>query len=368
MAATLPIAGFAPRARRPRPSRAGVALLIVLMVTAILTVVILEFAESTRINLYIASNISDGMRAYYMAKSGVQVAAGSLLKDAQDNDEDHPHEEWANPMLGYIPISETEVISVTIADESGKFNLNKLVTLGGNPDTVRIDIFKKLLEGMGLDVNIADAVVDWIDKNTEQNAGGGEEDAFYGYASAVPEPYKAKNAPLSSIGEIKLIKGVTGEVYQRLIEVCTIYSDNKMNINTIDDRVLNALIQSVAPEANAQEAIEKINAFRNTEEQYFSKKGFRQELAQLELDPLLIGRIRRHLTFASRYFSVDVTANVGSTIKSVRGVVRRTKKESKLVYFRPGERLRPLTAPPGTVPDGAGGLGGVAGMGALLGG
>ncbi|MCZ7583497.1 MAG: type II secretion system minor pseudopilin GspK [Deltaproteobacteria bacterium] len=329
------------RGPRARPNRRGIALIIVLMVTAILTVVVLEFAQSTRINFYIAANIKNGMRAYYLAKSGVQVAAGALLKDGQDNKEDHLYEEWANPLLGYIPISETETVSVTITDESGKFNLNNLVSTGGRVNQFYLETFRRLLENLGFELEIADAVADWVDTDQDALAGGGLEDTVYGYESAVPQRYHSKNGKFLSLAELKLVRGVTQEVFLKLADVCTVYSDRRYNINTIQEPVLAALVLATDPEANGADVAAKVAAFRDEEGNFFEQKTFKKQLQDIGIDPLLVGRISRRLMAASRYFSVDVTANVGSTIKSIHAVIQRTKKSVKLVYFRPGERLRP---------------------------
>jgi general secretion pathway protein K len=68
-----------------RPSRwrdeRGIALIIVLLVTTVLTVLVLDLHQSVRIHFYIANNLTDGIKAAYLVRSGIQVAAGALLKD-----------------------------------------------------------------------------------------------------------------------------------------------------------------------------------------------------------------------------------------------------------------------------------------------
>ncbi len=61
------------RARRER----GVALIIAVISITLLTVVATEFAYNTRVDLQLAANQRDEVRAYYMARSG--VALGRLL-------------------------------------------------------------------------------------------------------------------------------------------------------------------------------------------------------------------------------------------------------------------------------------------------
>ena len=55
-------------------SRRGVALILVLTVIAILTAIGVDFSYSSRVNLKLAENQRDGMRAYYLARSAVNLS------------------------------------------------------------------------------------------------------------------------------------------------------------------------------------------------------------------------------------------------------------------------------------------------------
>lgn len=63
-------------AQRERRSR-GVALIIAILAISVLTVVATEFAYNTRVDLQLAANQRDEVRAYYMARSGISL--GRLL-------------------------------------------------------------------------------------------------------------------------------------------------------------------------------------------------------------------------------------------------------------------------------------------------
>lgn len=65
-----------PAARRVRRER-GVALIIAVVAITLLTVVATEFAYNSRVDLQLAANQRDEVRAYYMARSG--IALGRLL-------------------------------------------------------------------------------------------------------------------------------------------------------------------------------------------------------------------------------------------------------------------------------------------------
>ncbi|MCE9666692.1 type II secretion system protein GspK [Myxococcus stipitatus] len=79
----LPFFQQAPRRRRPRgqapqgrPDRRsrGVALIIAIVSVALLTVIATEFAYNSRVDLQLAANQRDEVRAYYMARSGIALS------------------------------------------------------------------------------------------------------------------------------------------------------------------------------------------------------------------------------------------------------------------------------------------------------
>ncbi|NOK10970.1 type II secretion system protein GspK [Corallococcus exercitus] len=75
-AAVAPAAPLSPAARKHKRSR-GVALIIALVSITLLTVVATEFAYNSRVDLQLAANQRDEVRAYYMARSGLSL--GRLL-------------------------------------------------------------------------------------------------------------------------------------------------------------------------------------------------------------------------------------------------------------------------------------------------
>lgn len=309
----------------------GMALIIVLMVVTTLTILVLEFIHSTRINLYISSNIADGLKAFNLAKSGVMVAAGAMLDDIQDSTDDHLEEDWALP-LPALPGGEGWV-TVEIFDESSKLNLNMLVRKSGLPDTVRQEVFRTILTDMQLDPELINAVIDWVDEDEESQLGGDELSA-YGY-QALPDPYPVKNGPLTSLNELTLINGITDDIYNKIKPYVTIYGDVKLNLNTVDEKVLNAYIKVLSGKDDS-DAGEKIIAWRNEEGNHFSKKKIKQQLTtDVEIEPGLAKNIIKHFGTQSRYFSVVADAVVAESTKRAIGILQRTQNNVKIIYFRP---------------------------------
>jgi len=352
------MSAFVRRFRRALRDQQGIALLIVLMVTTVMTVLILDLHQSVRINFYIASNLSDGVKAAYLVRSGVQVAAGALLSDRQDNSVDSLHEDWYD-FLGKLgmpgmPVGDGTVI-MEINDEAGRFNLNAMVGKRGTARQQIVDIFRELLEAEELDPELANAVVDWIDADEETVNEGGMEDAVYGY-EAMEDGVTSKNAPFDSLQEVRLVAGITDEVWQKLEPLVTIYGDAQLNLNTAEKKVMKAVLK-VADEKADTSLIDNIIEGRDAtggeqedgedksedmfsglaggEGNVFKKKDMVKLLVNdIGMDQTTAKRFARYFTDSSRYFRVSATALVGNVQKTALGIVQRSKNKAKIVYYR----------------------------------
>jgi type II secretory pathway component PulK len=93
----------------PRNER-GVALLIVLLVTALLIALVFEFSYATRISLNSAINFRDSQRAYFLARAGIYafIKYGDKLRDIYI-----PQGEW-----GVVPLISDGDTQVRIKWES----------------------------------------------------------------------------------------------------------------------------------------------------------------------------------------------------------------------------------------------------------
>ncbi len=94
----------------------GVALLIVLLVTALLIALIFEFSYATRISLNSAVNFRNSQQADILAQSGIRafIRGGKPLRDYFKQGLQHP-----------LPIDDS-VIELTWGDESGKIQITNV--------------------------------------------------------------------------------------------------------------------------------------------------------------------------------------------------------------------------------------------------
>ena len=223
------------RARRAGGDK-GVVLLITLMILVLIVTLVWEIFRVGARSAQTGAFGRDSIRAGLVAEAGIAAARVALREDEGDNNYDTLDEIWSRPVP---PIDLGEgTIHIVVEDEERKININRLVLTNGNaPDDQRLAVFQRLLEILDIDPSLADAVVDWLD-NDETPRVGGAESAFY---LSRKFPYKSKNDLFDTVEELRLVRGVTQEVFEKIRPFITIYSSGKVNINTAPAQVLMAL-------------------------------------------------------------------------------------------------------------------------------
>lgn len=241
----------------------GIALLTILVMVALATILAASIAKRQ-------SNTAEGT-AYLMRQNqsllyakSAEVFFAEMLKDDAENagDVDSLQENWAKPMPAF-PVDDGYVSGI-LEDQSGKFNLNSLLTSEGAVNENAKKWFEKILVKAGLPAQLSEAVIDWQDEDDEQTGSMGAESSFYrGLQNSSMPP----NAKFHSAAELKQIRGFEEGKYQ-LIEpyVSALPSnDTKVNINTapafllatIDDHLDTEAVQQVLDKKQA--ALEQFN-------------------------------------------------------------------------------------------------------------
>lgn len=200
------------------------------------------------------------VRAY--SDTALQWARGILFDDANRSTTDHLGEGWARG-LAALPV-ESAVISGAIQDEQGRFNLNNLVrdTRVSAPD---LQAFRRLLETLSLQADLAGAVADWIDPDSEISAPGGAEDAAY---LAQTVPYRAANRQMVSVEELARVRGFDAKTIKRLKPFVTaLPAVTRINMNTAQDEVIAAVLPELTQaERNALLAERAAKPFKDLDD------------------------------------------------------------------------------------------------------
>ncbi|MCL2669658.1 MAG: type II secretion system minor pseudopilin GspK [Syntrophaceae bacterium] len=311
-------------------NRRGVALIIMLLMVSLIVAVTVQFNRASRDEIYDAANLGEGIRLYYVARSGFHAGQALLLADR--NAFDGLTELWADTrMLSLHSESFFDGASfrLRIEDEEGKIPINHLVSASGAVNAPLRDLLLRLLTGphfrLGSDQGLAllEAIKDWIDQDDAVTGAGGAEGAYY---AGLPHPYRAKNAPLDCIEELLMIKGITREFFYGagdspgLADCLTVFGEGKVNVNTAPLPVLLALAEEMTPEL-----VDALDAYRRDPSHDLADVNWYLKIPRatgLNFPPGL-------LAVRSETFKVTVLALQGAMTKRVTGVVQRNSDRRK---------------------------------------
>lgn len=183
---------------------------------------------------------TDHIQARAVLLAGADWARALLADDRRLGNVDHLGEPWALK-LPPLPVENGELVG-RIEDQQAAFNLNNLVT-GGKINVTQLAHFSNLLATLALPGELADALADWIDADSEPQPRDGAEDGYY---LALNPPYLAANRPLIDVAELALVRGFDDNVRARLRPyVSALPTHTAVNVNTAPAEVIAAVIDGL---------------------------------------------------------------------------------------------------------------------------
>lgn len=302
-------------------SQSGVALITAMLVTAIVVVIAVSMATRQQLDIRRSANVLEGDQAYLFALGVESWALGILAQDGRDNRSDNLGETWAT-VLPPLDVEGGKVAG-RIEDMQGRFNLNNLVN-NGIPSTEDIIRFQRLLRALQLDPALAQAIVDWIDPDSEKVTLDGAEDNDYLLRTP---PYRAANAPLSSVSELRLVKGFTAEVVARLAPfVCALPVRTNVNINTAKAEVLMTLGDNISrADADGMVQDRGLKGYPDTQKFWDSPMVKSRDIKQ------------EGFAVASSYFLIDAAAQYGRGQARLFSLVSRSPTDGKTQVVMRGQ-------------------------------
>ena len=166
------------------------------------------------------------------------------------------------------------VVTGKISDASNCFNINALVKKIKNdfiPNEKNIEVFKRLLNFNGVDLNLVDEaidqIIDWIDSDSNPRAYG-LEDYYYSGPLNNPKEYTASRL-FYSISELKSLPAIKNIGWENFDNNFCAFPDNSLNINintlkANDDQLFASMFRNMSY-TDAQYIIDNIpdEGFRN---------------------------------------------------------------------------------------------------------
>ena len=316
----------------------GIALIIVMIIIAALTIVVTGFAYSMRVEAKLARNTRFNPDMDWLGRSGVELARYLLSKRARGEEQmDALHQKWAGGPCR-LPTDATDELepweelemtnvklgngtfSIKITDMERKLNINSapepllrfILEMHGGVDATDVDVY-------------IDSLRDWMDPDENAGLNGAESDV---YLSESP-PYYSKNGPLDHITELKLVQGFreNPSLYSVFAKNFTAISGGLINVNTASAQVLE-LLPGMDPDiAN------EIVMFRTSPEggPYRNPNQIGVPLERFGMNG---SSIQQFLAIESATFEVEVTAKIGSDSRKYISLLRRlSPKDIRILYF-----------------------------------
>jgi general secretion pathway protein K len=315
--------------------RRGVVLILVLCMVALFSAMIITFSSDEGLDIELAYNFRDSIQAQYICLAGVEAAKAILVQD--DPGHDSIDEQWgqfpayAATASGYLNGAQ---LTGVITDECSKFDLNTLALKDGYSE-FRKKQFQSLFNLQHIDItqeeldDLTNSVVDWLDTDSEVTMGGAEDE----YYLSLEPPYHCKNAPMDSIEEILLVKGMKNEYffgtenYDGIRNYVTIGTVGKININTASEMVLKSISERFNDDVvSSIIACRPFTTLTFTCVQGIDLADGTDESNWIKNNVLVVNSSR---------FSVDVRGLMPSGAQvNVKSILERINNNARIVYYR----------------------------------
>jgi general secretion pathway protein K len=307
----------------------GFALVITLLITALLIALTAEFVNEVFVDTSARQNFTDGQQASLLAGSG--ITGGMKLLQYGVGNQQYSSQADLDRFAKLMHIEdENGTIQVTAEEESGKLNINAILSPNGEANKIYRPIAERLFKKLGLKPELLDAVADWIGTNQVASTYG----AKTPYYLTLKPPYEAKCGKLDTFEEMRLIKGIDNKTLERLRPYITVYYDvpysptTPININTAAKELLASLDVSIT-DGMVREIIDKrkITPFKTATDLGNNVSGM-QALAQ---DLARDSRIMQSEKGAT--FHLISQARVNETVRIIEAVVQPAATKP-ILYWR----------------------------------
>jgi general secretion pathway protein K len=216
----------------------GIALLVAILLVALGTMIAAAIAYEN------AMTARRGAATFALDQSvligeAAEALAAYGLREVWRSDKQHIYigQGWDKP-VGPVEVVPDVMLTASIEDLSGRFNLNSLVSADGTVNETAFAAFQQLLAYLEIEPKWAGYIVDWIDPDiVPQNPDGAEDSVYMGQSP----PYRAPNMYITSASELLALPGFGHDRYKKLAPyVVALPIDAKLNICTAPGMVLDA--------------------------------------------------------------------------------------------------------------------------------
>lgn len=300
----------------------GVAVITALLIVALAITISAGIATDVTLEARRTGNLISSDQALQYIKAAERLAVNVLTEDGKDNETDHLQEAWAQ-IIPPIPIDGGQVIGA-ITDLNRCMNINSVdpsfagTSSGGSEPAVSpataIDRLKLLVSdpAIGFRPEAVDAIVDWIDPDTDTTFPGGAEDGHYLY---LDPPYRTANQTFKSVSTLRLVKGFEDpKKFANLLPfICAVDAATTINVNTAPAEVLSSLDSSLdISDVNAIISSRESQPFETLKD-FTAVNGISEKLGS-----------EGGLSVSSNYFLLTSRIQIGNARRTFYSVISRT--------------------------------------------
>jgi general secretion pathway protein K len=345
-----------------RQKNQAFAVLVVMVVITCMTILATGLAIFLKVETQLTATSNDTEQLLWIGRAGAQRACWILSQEPPGPSS--LQQIWAggpgvgpetNSPLAGISLKDFPVgagaVDLEMTEQESKFNVN----------TADAELLRQILTTMGVDAgqisDVADSIQDWIDPDDATKPAGAESDVYQG----MTPPYNAKNAPMDSIEELQLIKGITPELFKGgtantdqpfkrhrlgfgaapgqaaeypfgLRDVLTPYSSGRININTASSNVL-----ACVPGMDGN-SVAGILTLRDSTGDALTGDGVIRDISVLRSvipNPQALSQLQRYAAVQGNTYEVRITARVGSNSREYVAVIIRGPRGADIVSFYP---------------------------------
>ncbi|UTV27629.1 type II secretion system minor pseudopilin GspK [Photobacterium atrarenae] len=315
----------------------GVALIVVLMILALMTLLAAQMSERLQFNFYRVENQLQNQQAYWYAQGMEALAKVAIDQSLSDSDTVNLSQVWATRGQRY-PLEGGEAVG-NIFDRQACFNLNALSELPLPDDRSQkpflVRYLQSVLEESGIDSYDAEVIADssweYVDPAEAVNAPFGAGDSTYeGFQPAYLPPM----GMMADVSEFRAVNGVSARIYQKVRTLlCAIPSrDLVLNVNTIAEDQAALLVGLFAPELPKSDATTLIG--NRPYDGWQTVDAFMGESTISRLSSDVQKRAREHLAVSSNYFQLDTEIRVDRSRVRLVALIKREGQDKVTVVRR----------------------------------
>ena len=281
------------RATRSRDK--GVALLGVLAIVGVTGMLAYQLVSLQSVSIAHVKLTKDFDQLLAYASGLEELFSARLLQDwleADDRPYDNFEEDWASTDID-VEISDIDdsEVNIRVYDLQARFNAN---ALNDADSLIAAGALSKLCSTINLPYDTSPKIQDWVDDDESSQPSGGEDFEYSRY----DPPFRTPNQLAVDISEFKYFLSLNDEEMQFLIDNISLLPTSQLivNINTVSEPVLKALLESVDVQESVSSLIRDDRDFTDVE--------------NLIADYPYMEALRPNLAISSNFFRLEGTVSI----------------------------------------------------------